>query len=143
MKKEIQDQVKVALKAGNKLEVQTLRALLAAFQYEEMQKSKDELESTEATAILKNEIKKRRESIEFAEKAGRADQTDALSAEILILEKFLPQQFSAEKIEQLLVEIKAANPSWNMGQAMKQLKDLYPGQYDGKLASDTAKKVFV
>ena len=142
MKKEIQDQVKVALKGGNKLEVQTLRALLAAFQYEEMQKGKDELESTEATAILKNEIKKRKESLEFAEKAGRSDQLDILNSEIAILEKFLPQQFSAEKIEQLLLEIKATNPTWNMGQAMKQLKDLYPGQYDGKLASDTAKKVF-
>ncbi len=142
MKKLLQEQVKVALKAGKKIELQTLRALLAAMQYEEMQQGKDDLTEIENVAILKNEIKKRKESLEYAEKAGREDQKADLLTEITALEAFLPQQLSAEQIEKILSDIKSATPGANMGLAMKELKDKYTGQYDGKLASDLAKKVF-
>jgi uncharacterized protein YqeY len=142
MKKLLQEQVKVALKAGKKIELQTLRALLAAMQYEEMQQGKEELTEIENVAILKNEIKKRKESLEYAEKAEREDQKADLLTEISALEAFLPQQLSAEQIEKILSDIKSATPSANMGLAMKELKDKYTGQYDGKLASDLAKKVF-
>jgi uncharacterized protein YqeY len=142
MKQEIQNQIKIAMKAGKKIEVQTLRALLSAIQYEEMQKGLESLAENDLIAILKNETKKRREALEFAEKASREDQKTELLTELACIESFLPKQLTADEVEKVLTDFKNTNPSGNMGLAMKALKDNYTGQYDGKLASELAKKIF-
>ena len=80
--------------------------------------------------------------MEFEEKANRTEQITALKSEIACLEAFLPTQLSAEQIEKIITDFKTANAAANMGVVMKELKDKYTGQYDGKLASDLAKKIF-
>lgn len=142
MKDSLKSALKEAMKARDQVRMDTIRSILSAFQYEEMQKGVDEIPAEAQTAILKSELKKRREELEFAEKAARGDAIEKLHKEIAIIEGFLPSQLSAEAIEKILSELKAADAALNMGLAMKKLKDAYSGQYDGKMASEIAKKIF-
>jgi uncharacterized protein YqeY len=115
---------------------------LSEIQYEEMQKQVQDLSPTECSVVLQREVKKRQEAIGFEEQAGRQDAKTKLQKEIAIIEEFLPKQLTAAELEKALVEYKTSTPGAVMGTAMKFLKDSYAGQYDGKSASEIAKKVF-
>lgn len=141
MKAILKASVITAMKAKDKLKLETLRSVLTAFQYEEMQKGVEELSETDCIAIVKNEVKKRKESLEFELKANRTEQVEKLNSEISCLEEFLPQQMSAEKLKEVLNKFKLEQSPKNMGEVMKFLKTNFDGQYDGKLASDLAKEI--
>ena len=141
MKATLKKELPLAMKAKDKVKVDTIRGLLSAIQYEEIQKGTEDLPADSIIAILKSELKKRKESKEFAEQAKRADESAQIDAEILVIESFLPKQLSAEELEKIIVGLKTSTPGINMGAAMKVLKDNYSGQYDGKIASEVAKKV--
>lgn len=142
MKQNLKESLKLAMKAQDKLRMETIRALLSEIQYEEMRTDRDELPASDCNIVLQREVKKRNEAIGFAETAKRLDERDKLHGEIRIIEEFLLKQLSAEEIEKLLIDYKASNQGAVLGTAMKLLKDQYPGQYDGKLASEIAKRVF-
>jgi uncharacterized protein YqeY len=142
MKKDLQAAMKEAMRAKDKGRLDTIRTVLSAIQYEEMEKKVEELPGDAILAILQRELKKRREEIEFAEKGNRPDLKDKLLIEVSVIESFLPKQLSAADLEKALSQLKAETPGLNMGTAMKALKEKFPGQYDGKQASEIAKKVF-
>lgn len=141
MKKQLQDQVKEAMRSKDKVRLETIRGILSAAQYLEMETGKEELSEQEYVGILQREIKKRKEELEFAEKAGRAEAIEKISSEIKVVEAFLPSQLSEKDIEKILVDLKAKDPSVQLGVAMKHLRDGYAGQYDGKVASEVAKRI--
>ncbi len=141
MKGKLQDCLKEALKSRNKIRLDTIRSVLSAIQYEAMEKKVEDLSDDQCTAIIQREIKKRREEVEFALQAKRTDLNEKLSVEIATLEEFLPKQLTSPELEKLIVGLKASDPSLNMSGAMKVLKEKYAGQYDGKAASEIAKRV--
>ena len=93
MRAKIQADIKLALKARDKIRTETLRSVLAAFQYEEMSKEVDTLSEQDTIAVLKREVKKREEELEFAEKADRSELVDNLNSEIAVVNSYLPSQF--------------------------------------------------
>jgi uncharacterized protein YqeY len=141
MKARFQADLKESMKAKDSLKLNTVRSLIAALQYEEMQKGR-EMKAEEVVALLKNEIKKRKESLEFAEKASRPEEIESLTRESQIIESYLPKQMSSDEMLAALNQFKSENPAANMGLAMKFLKDNFAGLYDGKTASDLSKQIF-
>ncbi len=141
MKDRLKAALKEALKAKDQIKLDAVRSVLSAFQYEEIAKGVEDLPDEGKVAVLRLEIKKRREAIEFAEKANRPEQKEALEKEISVLEAFLPAQLSEADLEKIISELKAGTPGLNVGMAMKALKEKHSGQYDGKLASDIARKI--
>lgn len=142
MKDQLQSALKEALKARDKTKLETIRSVLSAAQYEAIEKGIDDLPAEGYLNVLQREVKKRKEEIDFARQANRLELIEKLNAEISCLESFLPSQLDATKLEQILLAIKGENSSLNMGAAMKLLKERYAGQYDGKTASEVAKRVF-
>lgn len=142
MKPTLKEALKTAMKAQDRLRMETIRALLTEIQYEEMNRSLSELPASDCSVVLQREVKKRQEAIGFEEQAGRADAKAKLTAEIAIIEEFMPKQMTAAELEAALVEYKTSTPGAVMGTAMKFLKERFAGQYDGKSASEIAKKVF-
>ena len=142
MKAKLQAAMKEALKAKDKVRLDTVRGVLSAIQYEAMEKKVDDLSADQSLAVIQREIKKRREEIEFATQARRDDLLEKLQQEIAALEGFLPKQLSAVELEKILVDHKTSTPAATMSSSMKMLKEGYPGQYDGKMASELAKRVF-
>lgn len=142
MKSELQAAMKDAMRSKQKAKLDAIRTLLAAIQYEEMEKKVDELPQDSVLALLQRELKKRKEELEFADKAQREDLKAKLGEEISVIEGFMPKQLSSDQLEDILNKVRAENSGLNMGSAMKLLKEKYPGQYDGKAASEIAKRVF-
>lgn len=142
MKSTLKEALKSAMKAQDRLRMETIRALLTEIQYEEMNRSLSELPASDCSVVLQREVKKRQEAIGFEEQAGRAEAKAKLAAEIAIIEEFMPKQMTAAELEAALIEYKTSTPGAVMGTAMKFLKERYAGQYDGKSASEIAKKVF-
>lgn len=141
MKATLKDALKSAMKAKDKISLDTIRSVLTEIQYEEMQKSIEELGATECLQVVQREVKKRLEAIQFEEQAGRAEQKAKLQAEIAVLENFLPKQLSSEELEKIITTLKEGTPGLALNVVMKHLKDNYAGQYDGKSASEIAKRV--
>ena len=141
LKAELKESMKSAMKAKEQIRLDTIRSLLSAIQYEEMQKQTDELSEDDTIVVIKRELKKRHEELEFANKANRSDLKEKLLLEINTVDAFLPKQLSVEELERIISVMKDSTPGLSLGIVMKTLKDSYAGQYDAKLASDIARKL--
>lgn len=141
MKESLQAAMKEAMKAKDKIRLDTIRGVISAIQYEEIQTKTEPLAPDGCLAVLQREVKKRKEEVEFAEKAARSDLLEKLRVEISVLESFLPAQLDSSRLEKIIIDLKSENPSLNVGLAMKALKEKYAGQYDAKVASDIVKRV--
>jgi uncharacterized protein YqeY len=141
MKQQLKEELKTAMKAQDKVRLETIRAVLSEIQYEEMQKSVSDLSAQDCLSIVQREVKKRHEAIQFTEQANRPEAKEKLVAELSVLESFLPKQLSAGELERMIVEMKSSNPDLSLPLVMKHLKDNFSGQYDGKSASEVAKRV--
>jgi uncharacterized protein YqeY len=133
IKSKLQTAMKVAMKSREREKVQTIRSVLSAIQYVEM--NKDDLSDQDMIAILKSELKKRAEEMEFVVKANRTEQVVVLQSEMAVIESFLPKQLSAEEVRNYLQGKYSNKESLTIGALMKDLNDTFPGQVDGKLAS--------
>lgn len=141
VKEALREGLRQAMKAKEQVRLNAIRSAISEIQYEEIQKKVDNISDEDALAVLKREIKKRKEELEFAEKASRADLIESLKIEMVALETFLPRQLSEDELRGIIEKLKAENPSINLGVVMKSLKESYSGQYDAKAASDIARQV--
>ena len=121
IKTQLNDSMKDAMKSGDEVRKRTVRMALAAVKQVEVDK-RIELDDMAIMALLQKEIKNRRESLEEAKKANRADLVEANEAEIKVLEVFLPNAMPAEELRALvqaaITETGAAGPA-DMGKVMK------------------------
>jgi uncharacterized protein YqeY len=141
MKAELKEHLKLAMKAKDRVRLDTIRSILSEMQYEEMQKSVDELSPNDQLTIIQRELKKRQEAVTFEEQANRQDEKAKLLLEIAVIESFLPTKLSAQDLEAIVTEMKNSTPGISLSVVMKNLKDGYTGQYDGKTASEVVKRI--
>ncbi len=135
--------MKDAMKSGDEIRKRTTRMVLAAIKQVEVDK-RIELDDAAVTAILQKEVKNRREALEEAKKAARADLVEANEAEIKILETFLPQAMSADELRALvqaaIAETGAAAPS-DMGKVMKVVMPKVAGRAPNDMISAAVKEL--
>ncbi|MBV6466087.1 MAG: putative protein YqeY [Anaerolineales bacterium] len=143
LKTQLNDSLKDAMKAGDATRKDTLRMALAAVKQAEVDK-RVALDNPAILALLQKEIKNRREAIEEAKKAGRADLVSANEAEIAILEAFLPKAMSADELRALvqaaIAEAGAASVS-DMGKVMKLVMPKIAGRASGDAVSAMVKEL--
>ena len=119
MKERILEDLKNAMKNQDKETLSTIRLLKGALQLEEINK-KSELTDDEIIGIVSKQIKTRKESIVEFEKAGRTDLADKTKAEVVILEKYLPEQLDISDVNKIIDEaFNKINPT-----SMKDMKDI-------------------
>ena len=140
----IQTDLKAAMKARSELELSTLRLLKSDIQYEMTKTGVDTLPDDQIEALIKRAVKKRVQSIEEFQKAGRTEQADQEEAEKKILERYLPEEVDAEAIEAeieiIFADMKPAGPS-DMGKVMGRVMGKFKGQnIDGKLVKELVQK---
>lgn len=147
MRARITQDVKDAMKSGDKARLTTLRLITAAIKDRELGVGGQppvEVGDAEVVAILQKMVKQRRESIATYEKAGRTDLADQEKAEIVILEGYLPKQMDEAGVKAavaaLVSELGAAGPK-DMGRVMGALKERYSGQMDFGRASGVLKEL--
>lgn len=132
LKQQILDDVKTAMKAGDKDRLGVLRMLTAAFKQREVDE-RIELTDSDSLAIVEKLIKQRRESARMYRDGGREELAAKEEAEIGILETYLPAQLSDTEIDAMIAEAIAATGASemkDMGKVMGVLKPKMQGKAD-------------
>ncbi|NLN07053.1 MAG: GatB/YqeY domain-containing protein [Firmicutes bacterium] len=143
MLKKIQDDMKQAMKAGDKKRLSTIRMLLAAIKNESIEKRK-ELSSEDISAVIQREIKQRRTAIAEFRAGGREDLVQENEAEIAVLESYLPPQLSDAELEALVRQVVAetgASSLREMGKVMGKIMPQVKGKADGGRVQAIVRKV--
>jgi uncharacterized protein len=138
-----EDDLKAAMKAGDKRKVATLRLLISALKNERIQAGKD-LTADEIAAVLRKAVKQRKDSIEQYAKGGRQDLVEAETAELAILERYLPQGLSDEELEReirAVVAEKGFSSARDVGLVMKEMMARHRGKVDGRRAQEIARRL--
>jgi len=136
LKARIDQDLKAALLAGDKVLATTLRGLKSAILYAEVAKgARDQgLSDDEIIALLAKEAKKRQESADLYKQGGNDEKAQAELAEKKVIESYLPQQLSDEELVNLIdaaiKDLGVSGPS-AMGQVIGAVKQKTAGQADG------------
>ena len=129
------DDMKTAMKAGDKLRLETIRGIRAQMKNFEIDKGQPLADEDEIQVLL-NAAKKRRESIEQFRLGNRLDRAAEEEKELEIIQEYLPQQMSEEEIStlvnQVIQEVNASSSS-DMGKVMGKLMPQVKGRADGKI----------
>ncbi len=141
LRENIESDTKAALKSGAKEKVSTLRMLNAALKNKQIDKRRP-LTEEEVIETVRSLIKQRKDSIEQFAKGGRQDLVDKETAEVAVLEAYLPQQLSPEELEAMVrsaIAQTGAQSGKDMGKVMKVLIPMVGGRADGRLVSELVK----
>lgn len=142
-KLQLQNELKDAMRQGDEVRKSTIRMALSAIKLAEVEK-REELDENEVLAILQREMKARQEAIEDAKRADRPELVSSSEQEMAILKRFLPEQLSAEELENLakqVIEELGATSMREMGQVMKTLLARLEGRATGSQASEVVRKL--
>ena len=131
-----------SMKAQDAPRTSTLRMVKAAMMNRQIEKG-GQLDDEEVSKLLRSLVKQRRDSIEQYQKAGRQELVDKETAEIEVIEEYLPQAASREEIEAVVVAAIAsteASSMKDMGKVMKAAQAGLAGKNaDGRVVSEIVK----
>lgn len=122
MENQIDNDLKLALKSGDKFTLSVLRMLKSEIINESRKGSLHTLTDDEVLKVIKKDVKTRKDSIEEYKKYGKLDTVNELAKEVDILNKYLPQEMSEEEIIKIVNEVfEELKPSSmkDMGNLMK------------------------
>ncbi len=143
IKTELNESMKDAMKSGDEVRKRTVRMALAAIKQVEVDK-RTELDEPAVMNLIQKEIKNRREALEEAKKANRADLIEANETEINVLQAFLPKAMPAEELRALvqaaIAETGATSPA-DMGKVMKTVLPRVAGRAPNDMVSATVREL--
>lgn len=142
LKGQITEDMKTAMKAGDKERLKVVRLMLAAIKQIEVDK-RIELDDSAVLAVLTKMVKQRRDSIEQFEKGNREDLVKIERAEIAVLEGYLPEQLGADELAAMVdeaIQATGAEGIRDMGKVMGQIKAKAAGRADMGALSATVKE---
>lgn len=143
------DDMKTAMKAGDKLRLETIRLIIAKMKEVDINAraaGKDAATDTELMSMMQGMVKQRGESAKIFRDNGRAELADKEEGEIAVINTFLPKQMSDDEavavIAAIIAETGAAGPK-DMGKVMAAAKEKLAGQFDMTKASGIVKAKLV
>jgi uncharacterized protein YqeY len=132
LKAQISEDMKTAMKAGDKDRLKVVRLILAAIKQIEIDQ-RIELEDAGVLNVLDKMVKQRRDSVSQFTDGGRQDLADIELAEIVVLETYLPEQLSEAELDEIIglaIEDSGAESIRDMGKVMAQVKAKAAGRAD-------------
>ena len=131
--------MKSAMREKDQVKLDTIRFVMAAIKYREIELRPEAITEDEVISVLKKLAKQRKESIEQYQAGGRQDLVDKETAELKILELYLPAQMSREQLEKIISEVMSevkATSVKDMGTVMKAVMAKTAGSADNKMVSE-------
>ena len=132
---QLQEELKIALKAGEKAKMMGLRNIIGEIKAAQIDKG-ETLTNEESSKILKTAAKQLKESIDQYQKGGRDNLAEKEAFELTLLEKYLPEQLSEEHIRQTvknIVKNTGSGSMQDMGKVMGATMQELAGSADGKI----------
>lgn len=164
IQEQLKNDLKASMKAGNKLQVETIRMALAAIKNAQMAQVKQAYDTAVAADpdsevivdntseigdaavldVLSKEVKRRREAADLYRKASRPELAESEDAEAVILEAYLPRMLSADELRPIvaakIAEIGATGPH-DMNKVMPVLTKELKGKADGRLINQVVREL--
>jgi len=137
MKERITEEIKNAMKSGDKLRVSVLRMLQADII--NVEKSGKEFKQLD---VIRGYAKKLKKAIEEYERLHLQDKVVSFSEELKIVEEFLPKQMSDEELKKVVIELLDSEKPGDVGMAMKLVMGKYKEVADGKKVQALVKEIF-
>ena len=151
IQQQIKNEMREAMKNREEVRLMVLRSLISGFTNELVasgKKPQDEIEDASALGVIKRAVKQRKDSIEQYGKGGREDLVANETAELKILEKYLPEMMSEEKIREIAMTKKAelgvedkSKIGILMGAIIEQIKST-GDEADGALVKKVVEELF-
>lgn len=141
----IDSDLKDAMRAKDAGKLGVLRMLKSAMKYAAIEKSgaEGQLDDTEATQVIRKQVKQRQDSIESFEKGGRPELATKEKEELAVLSAYLPQAMSGDElaaaVREAIAEVGATSRA-QMGAVMKTLQTKLAGRADGKTLSQEVQR---
>ncbi|OCT17154.1 aspartyl-tRNA amidotransferase [Paenibacillus pectinilyticus] len=139
----LNEDMKQAMKSQDKFKLSVIRMVRSTIKNSEID-LKRPLDDNEVLDVLTREIKQRKDSLQEFAKAGRDDLADNLSAELVILAEYMPQQLSEEEVkaivQQTIQQIGASSKA-DMGKVMTALMPQVKGRADGKIINQLVQQL--
>ena len=132
---QLQEELKIAMKAGEKVKMMGLRNIIGKIKAAQIDKG-ETLTDEESLKILKTAAKQLKESLDQYRKGGRDDLAEKEAFELTLLEKYLPEQLSEEHIRQTvknIVKNTGSGSMQDMGKVMGATMQELAGSADGKI----------
>jgi uncharacterized protein YqeY len=142
LRERVQDDMKSAMKAGDKRRLGVIRLMLAAMKQREVDE-RIALDDTQVLAILDKMVKQRRDSLEQYAQAGRNDLAEQERYEIEVIQTYLPAALSNDELAQLVrdaIEATGAQSMKDMGKVMGILRPQVQGRADMAAVSALVKQ---
>ncbi|OGP95236.1 MAG: aspartyl-tRNA amidotransferase [Deltaproteobacteria bacterium RBG_19FT_COMBO_56_10] len=142
LRQDIHKDIAVAMKAGEKERLSTVRMLMSAIKYKEVDAHR-ELTDEETIAVISTLVKQRQDSIEQFTKGNRLDLVEKETKELEVLRTYLPPQLSEAEVRDIIKKAVAetgATGQKDMGKLMKVIMPQVKGKADGKLVNDIVKE---
>lgn len=143
IKEKLSEDMKAAMKSGDKLRLSVVRMLLSELKNEKIAKGA-ELDETAERRVLSSYAKKRKEAMDAARAGGREEIAQREQAELDITMSYLPKQLSDEELRALVkkhIETSGASGQDAFGTVMKQVMADLGGQADGKVISSLVREL--
>ncbi|HEX8777140.1 MAG TPA: GatB/YqeY domain-containing protein [Rhodanobacter sp.] len=132
LKQQLTDDMKAAMRGGDKHRLGVIRLVLAAIKQREVDE-RIELDDAQALAVLEKMLKQRRDSVSQYAAAGREDLADVERAEMTVIEAYLPTPLDPAELDALIAEAIAATGASSprdMGKVMAAMKEKAAGRAD-------------
>jgi uncharacterized protein YqeY len=142
-KEQLNEDLRAAMREGDRVRRDTLRMLLAAIKQIEVD-TQSTLDEQEVGAVLQKEAKKRQEAIEDYTRAGMPESAAGERAELAIVEEYLPQQVSEGEIEaraREIIEEKNLSGPKAIGEVMRPLMEEFRGRADGRVVNEIVRRL--
>lgn len=141
----VSEDIKNAMKAKDKVALETLRNVKKVFlEAKTAPDANDTLSDADALKLIQKLVKQGKDSASIYVGQGRQDLADAELAQVAVLEKYLPQQMSAEELENelknIIAQVGAAGPK-DMGKVMGVASKALAGRAEGRAISETVKRL--
>lgn len=138
---QLQSDLLAAMKQREAAKLSVLRDVMTAIKNLKVEKMVPELPEPDVIALIRKEVAKRNEAIEFARKANRPDLIEKNEGERALLDAYLPQLMPEDRLEAVIREIAAEIGGTQIGPIMAKLRERHAGQFDGKLASELIRRI--
>lgn len=138
-KKEINEQLKLAIKNKDTVRLNVLKLLKTELTNEEVKNERKELTESQVIQVIQRSVKRRKEAIEEFRKVGQDDRVAEEEAELKILTEFLPEQLTSQEVERIVDETireVGAETLKDMGRVMSAVMPKVRGRADGKIVSE-------
>ena len=144
LEQKVTEEMKLAMKSGNKMRLETLRSLRAGIIEFAKSGLDREMNQDDEIKLLNNQAKRRRDAIEMYNKAGRTELKEKEEFELSVIQEFLPKQLSDEELSVIIksvIEKTGASSMKDMGKVMGASMKELSGKADGNKVQQLVKDI--